>query len=77
MSLLNLITHTIIEDSNKKDCVVARTNALSVKANMVEEKPTTKRYEKKPNHKKKINFFVPMHVTPPLRKKECVLSVKG
>jgi len=43
MSLPYLITHTIIEDTNRKECDVARAKALYVKANMVEDKSTPKR----------------------------------
>jgi len=48
----------IIEDTNRKECAAARAKALSAKANMIENKPAPKRYEKKPNHKKnnKSNF---------------------
>jgi len=55
MSLLDLITHIIIEDTNMKECDAAKAKTLSVKANMVEGKPAPKRYEKKSNHKKKYN----------------------
>jgi len=34
MSLPNLITHIIIEDTNQKECVVVRAKALSAKANI-------------------------------------------
>jgi len=55
MSLSDLITHIIIEDTNRKKCVAAKAKTLSAKANMVEDKPTPKRYEKKYDHKKKYN----------------------
>jgi len=38
-------------------CVVARAKALSAKENMVEDKPTAKRYEKNLDYKKKNNKF--------------------
>jgi len=41
MSLSYLITHIIIEDTNRKECVVAKAKTLS--ANIVEDKPTPKR----------------------------------
>jgi len=47
MSLLDLITHIITEDTNKKECATAKVKNLSVKANVVEDKPAPKRYEKK------------------------------
>jgi len=51
MSLPDLITHLIIEDINWKECAAARAKALSAKANMIEDKPAPKRYEKNPDHK--------------------------
>ena len=59
MSLSNLITHIIIEDTNRKECVAAKAKTLSAKANVVEEKLAPKRYEKKINHKKKYKKFSP------------------
>jgi len=56
MSLPDLITHVIIEDTNRKKCVVARAKTLSTKANMVDDKPTPKWYEKKLDYKKKYNY---------------------
>jgi len=50
-----MITHIIIEDTNRKECVSAKAKTLSAKANVVEDKPTPKRYEKKFDHKKKYN----------------------
>ena len=47
MSLSDLITHIIIEDTNRKECVAAKTKPLSAKANVIEDKPAPKRYEKK------------------------------
>jgi len=35
MSLLEFITHIIIEDTNKNECVTAKAKALSAKASMV------------------------------------------
>jgi len=55
MSLSDLITHIIIEDTNRKECAAAKAKALSVKADVIEDKPTPKRYEKKIDHKKKPN----------------------
>ena len=56
MTLQELITHIIIEDTNRKESATARAKALSTKANVVEDKPTSKRYENKPDHKRKNNF---------------------
>ena len=44
MSLPDLITHIIIEDTNWKECVAARAKALYAKSNMIEDKPAPKRY---------------------------------
>jgi len=55
MSLLDLITHIIIQDTNRKECAVAKAKTLFAKANVVEDKPAPKRYEKKSDHKKKYN----------------------
>jgi len=56
MTLQELITHIIIEDTNRKECATARAKALSAKANVVEDKSASKRYENKPDHKRKNNF---------------------
>jgi len=55
MSLPDLITHIIIEDTNRKECDVAKAKTLSTKANVVEDKLVPKRHEKKFDHKKKYN----------------------
>jgi len=47
MSLPDLITHIIIEDTNRKECAATRAKALSAKANMIEDRPAPERYEKK------------------------------
>ena len=44
MSLSDLIIHIIIEDTNRKESVAARTKAMSAKANTVQDKPFHKRY---------------------------------
>jgi len=62
MSLPDLITHIIIEDTNWKECASARAKALSAKANTIEDRPSLKRYEKKPDHKK-INLIFPSQWT--------------
>ena len=43
MSLSDLIIHIIIEDTNRKESVAARTKAMSAKANTVQDKPFHKR----------------------------------
>jgi len=55
MSLSNLITHIIIEDTNRKEYATARANALFVKANMVQGKPAQRRYGHKTDHNKNKN----------------------
>ena len=71
MSLQELITHIIAEDTKKQDCATARAKALSTKANIVKEKPAPKRYENKPDHNKKSNFrnFRPKGSDPTFKKK--------
>ncbi|XP_068492265.1 uncharacterized protein [Phaseolus vulgaris] len=71
MSLSDLITHIIIEDTNRKECVAAKAKALSAKANVIEDKPAPKRYEKKFDHKKKPNnkFSHPSGTNPTFKKK--------
>jgi len=71
MSLPDLITHIIIEDTNRKECAAARAKALSAKANMIKDRPAPKRYEKSPNHKKKnkSNFSRPSGPKPTFKKK--------
>jgi len=56
MSFQELITHIVVEDTNRHECATARVKALSTKNNIVEEKPAPKRYENKPGHNKKNNF---------------------
>jgi len=71
MSLPDLITHIIIEDTNRKECAATTAKALSFKANMVEDRPAPNRYEKKPNHNKKnkSNFSRPSEPKPTFKKK--------
>jgi len=70
MSLPDLITHIIIEDTNRKECAAARAKALSAKANTMEDRPAPKRYEKKPDHKKnKSNFSRLSRPKPTFKKK--------
>jgi len=70
MSLSYLITHIIIEDTNRKECAAAKAKTLSAKANMVEDKLAPKRYENKFDIKRNIiNSLVPMELTPLSRKK--------
>jgi len=70
-----LITHIIIEETNRKECAPSRAKTLTAKVNMVEDKPAPKMYEKKFD-KKNINSFIPMELTPPLRKRKIALSVE-
>jgi len=43
MSLPDLITHMIIEDTNRKECATARAKALFAKANMIKDRPSSKK----------------------------------
>ena len=65
MSMSNLITHIIIEDTNKKESVAARTKATSAKENTVQEKLFHRRYVNKNahNNKNKYKYNNP-HVAP-------------
>ena len=56
MSLSDLITHIIIEDTNRKESVATRTKAMSVKANMVQDKLFHKRYANKTDHNNKNKY---------------------
>jgi len=71
MSLSYLITYIIIEDTNNKQCAAAKAKTLSVKANVVKDKPTPKKVRKKLITKRNIiiNSLVPMELTPLSRKK--------
>ena len=61
MSLPDLITHIIIEDTNRKESVAARTKAMSAKANTIQGKPFRKRYANKIDHinKNKYKYNIP------------------
>ncbi|XP_068504307.1 uncharacterized protein [Phaseolus vulgaris] len=70
MSLSDLITYIIIEDTNRKECAAAKSKTLSAKANVVEDKLAPKRYDKKFDHKKKYNKFSrPSGTNPTFKKK--------
>ena len=56
MSLPDLITHIIIEDTNMKESVAARTKAMSAKENTVQDKPFHKRYANKTDHNNKNKY---------------------
>jgi len=79
MPLSNPITHIIIEDTNMKECTVAKAKTLSTKANVVEDKPFLKWYEKKSDHKKKYNnkFSRPNGTNPTSRKMVIALFVES
>ncbi|KOM38514.1 hypothetical protein LR48_Vigan03g189600 [Vigna angularis] len=78
MSLPELITHIIIEDTNRKESATTRAKALSAKTNMVEVKPAPKRYEYKPDHKKKNNFLKSRpHESKPTFKRKEIASYVG
>jgi len=61
MSLSDLITHIIIEDTNKKESATTR----YAKANMVQDKPFHKRYANKIDHNNKNKYkYNNQHATP-------------
>jgi len=70
MSLHELITHIIVEDTNRHECAIVRAKALLAKANIVEEKHAQKMYENKPVHKRKVIFeiYILNDLTPSLKK---------
>lgn len=81
MFLSDLITHIIIKDIKKKGMCCCKDQALSTKANMVQHKPTQKRYSHKSDHNKnknknKNNFPRTLASTLPSRKREIVLLVE-
>jgi len=55
-SLSDLITHIVIEDTNRKESVAARTKAMYAKANTVQDKPFHKRYADKIDHNTKNKY---------------------
>jgi len=62
MSLSDLIIHIIIEDTNRKESVAARTKAMSAKVDMVQDKPFHKRYANKTDHNNKNKYNIITHV---------------
>jgi len=56
MSLPDLITHIITEDTNKKESVVARTKVTFAKANTTQDKPFHKKYVYKIDLNNKKNY---------------------
>lgn len=68
MSLSDLITHIIVEDTNNKECTITIDKTLYTKANMVQDKPTKKRYIHNKN-KNKNNFSCAPSCNPTFKKK--------
>jgi len=56
ISLPDLITHIIIENTNRKESVATRTKTMSTKANTVQDKSFHKRYANKINHNNKSKY---------------------
>ena len=50
------MTHIIIEDTNRKESFAARTKAISIKANTVQDKLFHKRYVNKTYHNNKKKY---------------------
>lgn len=72
LPLADLITHIIIEDTNRKESMAAKAKALTSQANLIQNNTNQKkRYDNKPNHKPghNKNKYVP-RVTNPTFKKE-------
>ncbi|KAG5226822.1 gag-pol polyprotein [Salix suchowensis] len=55
LSLIDLITHIIIEDTNRKELQATRKKEITTKANLVEGSPHQKRYDNKFNKNFKSN----------------------
>jgi hypothetical protein len=69
LPLADLITHIIIEDTNRKEAKAAKAKSLAARANMVQNRATNKRYDnKKPDHSNNRNF-VPGITNPNLKRK--------
>jgi hypothetical protein len=45
--LADLITHIIIEDTNRRELKASKAKSLAARANMVQNKATNKRYDTK------------------------------
>ena len=56
ISLPNLISYIILEDTNRKESVAARTKAMSSNANTVQDKLFHKRYVNKTDHNNKNKY---------------------
>ena len=73
LTLTDLITHIIMEDTNKKAIHAAKAKDEAVKANLVEDKPNSKRYDSKNKHKKqkhkKNSDYKPNESNPKFKKK--------
>ena len=77
MSLSDLITHIIVEDTNNKECTITIGKTLYTKANMVQDKPTKKRYihnkNKNKNNFSSIDFYIVVHNVLDLHKQNSFL----
>ena len=80
MSLTDLITHIIIEDTNRKAIQAAKAKEAAVKANLVEDKPHSKDMIpniKRSKSKNKILITSLRILTPNLKRKEIAMSVES
>src|ERR1044072_4190668 len=66
LSLADLITHIIIEDTSRKEIAGARAKALAARANMIQNKSDQKRYA---NKKHDSNHNIPKSPIPTFKKK--------
>jgi len=71
MTLQEIITHIIIDDTNRKECAFARAKTLFAKEMWLKTNLLQEGTKKKLGHKKKnkIEIPVPMDLNPPLRKR--------
>src|SRR5262245_15200813 len=54
LTLSDLITHIIIEDTNRKQHKAIKAKEMILEANVIEDKSQKKRYDKKPNYKPNV-----------------------
>ena len=74
LSLSDLITHIIIEDTNRKAIQAEKGKQITAKANLVEGKPHNKRHASKYQYKKKSDYK-PSDSNPKFKKNGSCFSV--
>ena len=69
MSLADLITHIIIEDTNRKELQATKAREMAAKANLVQTQNKNKRYANKPNHSNNSDYKPKANNTTSFKKK--------